>query len=390
MPAAPFFVIAREGADRWCALVERGRVTELDVVGEREERLAGAVFRARVLARRPAVDGVFVDLGLARSGLLVGDRTDPPVTSLEAGTILPVQVVRDAEPGKGVRVTRALALAGDRVVCLPGRGGTGVSRRIADAGDRARLERILAPHAGDDLRLVARSAALAVDDEVLVAEATRLAAEARELLARASSAPVPSLLRPAPDPVRAFVRDRLAARAERIVLAAGTSADTEESWPLPVERRRDAGEVLGTFGLRDALREALVPEVPLRGGGRLIVETTAACATVDLDTAGAAAATGPDPALAFDLAALPEIVRQIRLRGLGGTIVVDFLAPATGPGRERLAGAISKALAADPAGARLRHLSPSGLAEIGRRRGGPPLAERPAVRRLAATGAPRR
>ena len=223
-------------------------------------------------------------------------------------------------------------------------------------------------------RFALRRHAAGLPDEALRQEADRLAARWRgiETAARTAKpgrlpepeAPVERLLRGLIElePASVAVADQaLALELERLLAAAPTLP------PLRVVRLDPDEPAFAQTGVDEALELALGAEVPLRRGGRLLVEPTAACVAIDVDGGGRAP-------LDVDLEAAREIARQVRLRNLGGTIVVDFVDLPTRPERQRLEEALKKAFRGDPAPVEVHAMSSLGIVQISRARRGEPLA----------------
>nr|WP_246423572.1 ribonuclease E/G [Roseospira goensis] len=287
---------------------------------------------------------------------------------------------------KAARLTRAVAVTTPRLALGGRRPGAAVSERITDAGERARLLDLLKGMVAKGESLVARTRAAGADPGALAADLASLRAAWADLAARAEASPAPALLRPPPvdwdallgpadpPPARIVVDDAAA--------VPGLTADLA-AWldPVPpVALHHDPADLFEATGAAEALDAALAPVVPLPGGGRLIVEPTAALVAIDVDAGAGDARTANAEALA-------DLPRTVRLRGLAGAILVDLI-PGGGP---RLPGparrALEAALAADPATARLAGVSRLGLLEISRERRGPALASvatGPAAQALAA------
>jgi Rne/Rng family ribonuclease len=351
----------------------------------------GAVLLGRMGPR--AGGGAMVDLGPWGEGFLDGRELKGDAPTEGAPLLLQVRQTARTEPhggAKAARLTRAVALTSPRLALGGRRPGVAVSSRITDTEERSRLLGLLKSMAAKGDSLVARTAAAGATADVLAADLERLREDWAEMTARADAATAPALVWPAPvdwggllgpaDPVpETVILDDAAARP---------ALDRDLAlWlaPPPVRMHTDPEDLFEATGVADALDAALSPVVPLPSGGRLVIEPTAALIAVDVDAgAGSARAANTEA-----LAALP---RELRLRGLSGSILVDLI-----PDGPRLPGparrALEKALAADPAPARLAGVSRLGLLEITRERRAPALSERltgPAAQALAALRMARR
>jgi len=364
MTAPVVVAVARQGGVRLVAAIRDGTVTDLWAESiERPSRI-GAVFLGRVTGHDRASGGAFVALGdggppgfLAKGGGAVGE----PVL---------VQVADDARAEKGPVLTRDVALAGRTLVHVPRSRGVAVSAAL---GAEARARWRTALPAG----WIVRRQAEAAGEAAVRVEAARLEAQWHDLEARARTAEPPACLLPAAGQVERVLRETEAVASvacEDGAEARRLAAWADEAAPELAERIR-----IDTADLDSALADALAPEVSLPSGGRLTIEPTRALIAIDVDTGGAR-----DKA-AVDRAAVAAIARHLRLRGLGGQIVVDFVTDppgrggkagaVTGGGSDPLIDALVDATAEDPSPVVVSRLRPFGLVALTRRRQGPSLAD---------------
>ncbi len=324
---------AADGPIEAAALWRGGRLDDLLIRPERRDGPEpGEIFAARATRLLPDQNAAFLDLGDETAYLATAD-------GLASGDALLVEIVRPAEGRKAAQATAKPTHRGRLLVLQPRAAGTTLSRKIADKNRRAALTALLAPYA-DAGGWVARTAAGAAPDAALIAEADALRAEAAALAA-APLAP-PRRLKAAPD---------LAAQAEaRWGRAAADLRDQRPDGP-------DA------TALAEALDALSAPRVALPGGGRLTIERLEALIAVDVDSA-------ETPRAQANRRAADEIPRQLRLRGLGGMVLIDFAGPAADE-RARLAAAIARAAGADPL--KVAGWGPLGLLELTRRRDRPRL-----------------
>lgn len=361
------------------AVLENGRLIDVEFADRGEVSVVDQVFLGRVRTIDPEMNAAFVDCGLAQDGLLdsrdarflSGRRAGTPIArQLHEGQAIVVQVRRDAQGGKGPRLTTDVTLVGRYLVYHPRRQAVGISARLARSADgkaaRARAARLF-PEGGVTLRSAARS----VPDDELAGEAARLRRLWQTIEARASESPAPTrlhgdtdplaciLTRRGPDLERILVADRALLVRVRNHLAACRPAPVVEHLP----------GAFAASGAGEQLAAALEPVVPLDGGGCLTIQETAALTAIDVDGGGRRP-------LDVDLDAADEIARQLRLRQIGGIVVVDFVDLPTRTGRDRVLSALRAAFAGDPAPVRIFPMSPLGLVQLSRRRTGPSLAER--------------
>ncbi|WGF89866.1 ribonuclease E/G [Marinivivus vitaminiproducens] len=330
------------------------------------------LFLGRVTGEAAELDALFVDIGLDRPALL-------PLREIEliegprpaAGSGVIVQGRRPAREGKGPRVGADLALPGFGLVRHPRRTGLQVSARLGREARKALLARGRALF-GAAAGLTLRAQAERLDDDRLRAEAAALDGQWRALLAQAARGrPGPLGLPAAPelDLLRRHLRpdtDRI--EAEAGLLAAARRTLAEAGWTAGI----DLAAADPTDAIEEALALAVDPVLPLAGGGRLLIEPTAALTAIDVD-AGPAAGQGRD---ALNREAVEAAIRAAAQRNLGGTIVIDLVDPGGARAWAAVETALRTALARDPTPCRYALVRPMGLAVLSRARSGPSLTER--------------
>ena len=361
---------SRQGESLWAAVVEDRRIVEIHPAWPPPGARVGAVYLARVQRIVPHLGAAFVQLAPGLEGYL--EAPAPEITRLGSGQALVVQVRREAHAGKRARVSIKPQFAGRFMSVSPGGSGVAVSRSIEDRGERRRLE-AWARDAGRPGRLVLRTAAAGTSEDALTAELQELAAQAAAVQRGAQQTTPPALLRPAPSLIERLIRDLAGRGLRRVVL----ESDEDESLArevvpanVRVERHQGPPNLAQADGMLDAARSATKPRVELECGGSLAIESTRALWAVDVDSGPARV-----PAFAVNREAARAIAREIRLRDLAGTILVDFLTMKDGE-REALETEFRQALRADRRYLRVTGWTGLGLCELARRREGPSLAER--------------
>jgi ribonuclease G len=336
-------------------LLVDGRLFEVGIADRDAPSVRGLLWLGRVREIGHALDAAFVDCGLNEDGwlgardarVLSGRARGVPIgRQLHEGQAVLVQGRRDAQGGKGPRLTGDIALTGPCLVYRPRQAGAGLSKRRAARG--------------------ATAAELSAEAEHL-----RRIWQAIEAKARAASPPV-RLYGPA-EPVEQLLIEHLGDDPDRILVgdqaALVRARNYLAAWrPSLLERLEQLPGAFAASGAEEQLTAALEPVVELVGGGRLTIETTAALTAIDVDGGGRRP-------LEVDLEAAGEIARQLRLRRLGGTVVVDFVDLEAKRDRAELLLALRAALADDPAPVQVYPMSPLGLVQISRQRSGPSLAE---------------
>ncbi|MEM1316218.1 MAG: ribonuclease E/G [Pseudomonadota bacterium] len=347
-------LLEEEGRPGMAACLDDGRLTDLLVdppEGDATPRLE-AVHRAKVVRKAPAVGAVFLDLGDGLEGFLKGGK------GLAPGDRPLVQIARYAERGKAVPVTDEPLFKGRYAILTPHAPGVNVSRRIQDEEERARLTEAAAgalqaaelADGPEEARVgaILRTAAGGVDPQAVGEDVAALAALWAEALDRGEA---PGLRVDAP---------------EAEVLAWRDWVD-----PEPDEVLRGDSRLWDDLGIWDAVAALFEPRVELPGGAWMAVEPTSALVAVDVNSGGDfSAATG----LKSNLAAVESLPRELRLRGLGGQIVLD-LAPMGKRERPKLEAALKRALRRDPVDTQVVGWTPLGHLELTRRRERRPIAE---------------
>ncbi|RBI87484.1 ribonuclease G [Rhodosalinus halophilus] len=318
------------------ALMVDGRLDDLIV--DTDAPRPGTIYRARPDRPMKGQGGLFLSTPEGRVFLrqTKGVRTNAPLL---------VQITGYAEPGKAPPVTSRLALKGRFAVLTPGAPGVNPSRRIRDPDRRAALAALAEGVAPSGTGVILRSAAASADEDAVVDELRALAAALTQILGDGGAAP--ALLLEGDGPHALAWRD----------------------WTEPAEVAHGA-DAFERLDVLDEIAALSDPVTPLAGGARMSVEPTRALVSVDVDTG---TDTSPAAALKANLAMARALPRALRLRGLGGQVVVD---PAPSPKRDRkqIEGALKAALRADPVETALLGWTALGHIELQRTRARPPLS----------------
>lgn len=376
-------LVTRSPGETRIALIEDGSVVDIHHFRDHEAR-PGDLFLGRVGGRVPGIAAVFVSVGgsAGRDGFLAAEDGPDPLPP--EGSALIVEVTHAARPGKGPKLSAKPSLAGAFVAYTPARPGIAVSAKIAHKTERRRLTEWAEGAATADEGLIVRTAAFEQPEAALDADLTRLRRAWHDVTARATGVKAPALLRPGQPPLSVALAGR---RADRILCdTAALAEQCREARPDLADRVRTArsggGDLFQEEGVEDAIDGALAIRVPLPGGGALSIEETAALTAIDIDSGSASSGSA-------NSAATAEIARQIRLRNLGGQIVIDIADPPAGAAaaRRAFADALAARVAADPVPTRVIGISPLGLIEVRRDRRGQTLAARLLTPRAASISA---
>ncbi len=367
------------------ALVADGRVVELFVERRGRESLVGNLYLGRVERILDGMDAAFVDIGIGRSGFLgldgarTGERGDADRIGdfLVEGEAIAVQVDRDAVGRKGVQLSRRISLAGRYLVHTPGRSRIAVSRQIADEEERARLEALAGSAADAGGGFIVRTAADGAGAEEIGADAGYLQRLRSDIDARRAGASPPALLHEEPPPLLRLFRDRVRETTDEIVIDSPGGFAAARDYcrrflPALEERLRlQAGpeHVFDADEVDAEIERALAPRFPLPSGGELVIESTEALTAIDVNS-GRFTGGGRLEETAFrtNLEAAEEAPRQLRLRNIGGLILIDFIHMRDESHWGRVLDALGGGLAGDRANVRLIGRTGAGLVEITRRR----------------------
>lgn len=313
-----------------------------DLALEAEGLAPGCILRGTVGRPVKGMGGVFVDLPNGERGFLKQPK------GLAPGQRILVQVAGTAESGKATPLTLRLLFKSRYAIVTPGSPGLNISRAIRDTEVRADLEGLATAGmagAGDDIGLILRSACEAADIDEITEDLAQMRALAEAVLADVNGAP--ELLVDAPGPHEQAWRD----------------------WG-DVDEVDTSDEALDHSGALDQIEALAQPLVLLEGGASMVIEATRALIAVDVNTGND---TSPAAGLKASLAAARDLPRQLRLRGLGGIVVVD-LAPCPKRDRHVVEQVLSKAFRADPGETNLAGWTPLGNFELTRKRDRVPLA----------------
>jgi len=384
-------LVSTTGRETRLALVSDGRLRELVIEAPETLSVVGALYWGRVKKVAPGIGAAFVDCGLARDAFLAardaGAPGDPaPIERrVHEGEALVVQVVKDPVDEKGARVTAWPAFAGRYLVYTPRGEGVSVSRRIDDTDERDRLVGLVDEIGPPSGRLILRTAAAGADHDALADDLARLRDRWAEIEAArhlaAADGPPARLDRPL-DPISRYL-ERVREPPDRVViddaalLAAARRACADTAPHMLLERHGGSEALFARHDLEAQIAAALEPTVDLPSGARLAIEQTQALCAIDVDTGRFTGPSGrDDTVLRTNLEAAREIAWQLRLRDIGGVVVIDFITMDTPAHRAEVVAALRHALADDPVPARVIGLSPIGLVELTRARVRAPLSRR--------------
>ncbi len=370
------------------AVTEQGVVQELHVERTANRGIVGNVYLGRVVRVLPGMQSAFIDIGLERTAFLHvadiwSDRPNGDNRSIERllteGQSVTVQVLKDPLGTKGARLSTQISLAGRMLVYLPQDRHIGISQRIEDETERERLRARLAALIPEDEAggYIVRTMAESASDEELAADIAYLRKLWTEIGNRGKVASPPALLHQDLDLAQRVLRDLVTDDTDRIHVDSRENfqrlfAFAEEYSPKVVPLLSHYAGERPLFDLHNVeieIEKALARRVDLKSGGYLIVDQTEAMTTIDVNTGGFVGARNFDETIfKTNLEAAQTIARQLRLRNLGGIIIIDFIDMENVEHRNQVLDELKKALARDHTRMSVNGFTGLGLVEMTRKR----------------------
>ncbi len=371
------------------ALVEQGVVQELHVERTANRGIVGNIYLGKVVRVLPGMQSAFIDIGLERTAFLhvadiwsersQSDAARPIERILSEGQSLTVQVLKDPLGSKGARLSTQISIAGRLLVYLPQERHIGISQRIEDQSERDalrdRLTRLVPPE--ENGGFIVRTMAETASDDELAADIAYLRKLWTEIRSSATGRLPPTLLYEDLDLAQRVLRDLVTDDTTRILIDSrenhqklGTFAADYSPKVLPLlEHYGGERPIFDLHNVEDEIQRALARRVELKSGGYLIIDQTEAMTTVDVNTGGFVGARNFDDTIfKTNLEAAHTIARQLRLRNLGGIIIIDFIDMENPEHREMVLEEFRKALARDHTKMSVNGFTALGLVEMTRKR----------------------
>ena len=329
------------------ALLEKGKLVELDIERPLQHRVVGNLYKGIVANVLPGMQASFVDIGLEKNAFLyvddiftdLDDESPPPVRStidklLRAGEEIMVQVIKEPYGSKGARVTGQITIPGRYLVLVPGADYIGVSRRIESQAERDRLRREVEKLKPDQLGLIVRTVAEGVETEVMAQDLQFLVQLWNRISTRFQQKTAPSILYQDLSLTCRIARDLFVEEFSSFLI------DNEHEYDKvreivdyisphlknKVKYYQEAEPIFERYGVEVEIEKALARQVWLKSGGYLVFDETEALTVVDVNTGRYIGRRNlADTILKTNLEAAEEIARQIRLRDIGGIIIIDFI-----------------------------------------------------------------
>ncbi|WP_448624620.1 Rne/Rng family ribonuclease [Geodermatophilus sp. URMC 64] len=401
------FLARREAVDRKMVIRQRGERTQIAVLEDdilvehyvtqaQATSFAGNVYLGRVQNVLPSMEAAFVDIGKGRNAVLYAGEVNWDAAglsgkqrsieqALKSGDKVLVQVTKDPIGHKGARLTQQINLPGRFLVYVPGGSMTGISRKLPDT-ERQRLKDILKKIVPEDAGVIIRTAAEGASEEELTRDVNRLKAQWEVISKKAeSNSNAPTLLYGEPDLAIRVIRDVFNEDFKELVVSGDDAWDTVEAYVAHVSpelvgrltRYTGTGDVFSDLRIDEQLAKALDRKVWLPSGGSLVIDRTEAMTVVDVNTGKFVGSGGnlEQTVTRNNMEAAEEIVRQLRLRDIGGIIVIDFIDMVLESNRDLVLRRLTECLGRDRTKHQVAEVTSLGLVQMTRKRVGQGLLE---------------
>lgn len=400
------FLARREAVDRVMIVRQQGDKTQIAVLEDKvlvehyvnkasSSSMVGNVYMGRVQNVLPSMEAAFVDLGRGRNAVLYAGEVNWDAAGLDgqprriefalkAGDPVLVQVTKDPMGHKGARLTSQISLPGRFLVYVPDGSMTGISRKLPE-NERNRLKSILKKVMPEEAGVIVRTAAEGATEEELIADVTRLAEAWETIAAKAASANPPTLLYGEPDLATKVVRDIFNEDVRQLIVSGAEAWSTINDYvtgvaPDLADRLSlwtGTGDVFAAHRVDEQLTKALDRKVWLPSGGSLVIDRTEAMTVVDVNTGKFTGSGGnlEETVTKNNLEAAEEIVRQLRLRDIGGIVVIDFIDMVLASNRDLVLRRLVECLGRDRTKHQVAEVTSLGLVQMTRKRIGQGLLE---------------
>ena len=401
------FLARRESVDRVMVIRQHEDLTQIAVLEDKvlvehyvaresQTSLIGNVYVGRVQNVLPSMEAAFIDIGKGRNAVLyagevnwsaLGHKDGQPrkiESVLSSGQSVLVQVTKDPIGHKGARLTSQVSLAGRFLVYVPDGTTSGISRKLPDT-ERGRLKTLLKEIVPDTAGVIVRTAAEGASEDELTRDVERLKARWEDIEKNAKSGTAPKLLYGEPDLTLKVVRDLFTEDFTKLVIQGDDAWDTVQGYVSHVapdleerlERYDGDGDAFSAYRIDEQIAKGLDRKVWLPSGGSLIIDRTEAMTVVDVNTGKFTGSGGnlEETVTKNNLEAAEEMVRQLRLRDIGGIIVVDFIDMVLESNRDLVLRRLVECLGRDRTRHQVAEVTSLGLVQMTRKRIGTGLLE---------------
>jgi ribonuclease E len=400
------FLARREAVDRTMVVRSKEGKIQIGVLEDKvlvehyvakasEASLIGNVYLGKVQNVLPSMEAAFVDIGRGRNAVLYSGEVDWELAetgnqpkrielALKSGDTVLVQVTKDPVGQKGARLTSQVSLPGRYLVYVPNGSMNGISRKLPES-ERSRLKKILKEVLPEDAGVIVRTAAEGATEEQLTLDVARLQKQWEDLQAKVQKSQAPVLLHSEPDLLIKIVRDVFNEDFQKMVISGDDASETIEGYLASVapdllervEKYTGSKDVFDEFRIGEQIAKALDRKVFLPSGGSLVIDRTEAMTVVDVNTGKFVGSGGnlEETVTKNNLEAAEEIVRQLRLRDIGGIIVVDFIDMVLESNRDLVLRRLMECLSRDRTKHQVAEVTSLGLVQMTRKKLGLGLLE---------------
>jgi len=380
-------LVSVNGHQTQIVILEGPVLVEHYVARDDTDSVAGNIYLAVARNVLPGMEAAFLDFGASKNGVLYASDVSVPGKRnggrntkriedvLKEGDKVLVQVTKDAMGAKGARLTGMPSLPGRYLVLVPDSDSVGISRRLPE-NDRNRLREVINKVRPEGFGVIVRTAALYASAEELAADISRLTKQWQSIKEQAESGQAPSLIHREPELLIKVIREHFTADFRKLLIDDKVGFDTvvgylQSTAPDLVSKAQlydDEIALFDRYHVDDQLKKALDRKVYLPSGGHLVIDRTEALTVIDVNTGKfVGSSTLEDTVLQNNLEAAEEIGRQLRLRDIGGIIVIDFIDMETTENQQKVLRRLKETLAKDKTRTQVFEVSHLGLVEMTRK-----------------------
>jgi ribonuclease G len=380
-------------------VMEHGRLAEFYCERKKDRGITGNIYKGKVVRVLPGMQSAFLEVGLQRTAFLhVTDIQEPSIAGvdeeeeerherhasfariqdvLKEGHEIVVQAAKEPIGTKGARVTSYISLAGRYLVLMPTYDKVAISRRISSDKERRRLREIVSSVRPPGFGFIIRTVCEGMNKEEIRADMDFLIKLWQSILKKQETSPTPSLLYEELDLTLRTIRDLFSRDIDRLVIDSKPEYERAKRFIedfMPhlggrLELYEGAEDIFDAYGIEIELADAMEKKVWLRSGGHIVIDQMEALTAIDVNTGKyVGKKSSEDTILKTNLEAVAEIVYQLRLRNIGGIIVIDFIDMARAADREKVYNTLKDALKADKARTNILKISELGIVEMTRKR----------------------
>lgn len=384
-------IIRAESDETLVAVMEDRRLVELYIDRADEERLTGNIYKGIVENVLPGMQAAFVDIGLSKNSFLYIREVLPkvsldeePIDDVDIGDLLKkgqeilIQIVKEPTPTKGARVTTHLTLAGRYLVLMPTVSYIGISRRIEEEAERERLAKLAESICPEGMGVIVRTVAQGAGEEELIADLKWLKSVWGKIVNKSAHSRGSKLIYKDLNLLSSILRDQVTDEVTRIIVNDQDTYDAVidglQFFPGDYKRKvvvADMMQIFDDYNLFEEIKKAGKRKAWLKNGGYIVIDNTEALTAIDVNTGKYVGTTNlEDTVVNANIEAVEEIVRQVRLRNIGGIVIIDFIDMEKEEDREKVIEALGKELKKDRVKTNILGLTQLGLLEMTRKKTG--------------------